>query len=119
MLPRILRSCSAFPVITLLGAALTVAVIGLNPCFAIGLTYVDGNANPFVGTVNLAGDTFNLAGGAGVGDGHWDLRAFGAAGSVLDAGGAGSEVTCTGCTAEGAPEITQTLTGLAPGNYDM
>ncbi|HEX3601425.1 MAG TPA: hypothetical protein VHU84_14835, partial [Lacipirellulaceae bacterium] len=89
---------------------------------AVGLNYVDGNANPFAGTVNLSGDTFTLspANGMGVGDGHWDLRAFGAAGGIYESGGLASETTCAGCTAEGAPEITQTVTGLTPGaSYDM
>jgi hypothetical protein len=83
--------------------------VGINTGFAVGLTYVDANANPFGGDINLAGDAFALSSNAV--DQHWGLRAFGAGGSIYESGGAG---------AEDAPEITQTVTGLTPGtSYDM
>src|SRR4051794_15365981 len=97
-------------------ALASVIGVGANSVWAVGLNYVDASANPFSPPVNLAGDTFTLnpPGGNGVGDGHWDLRPFGAGGSIYDSGGTASETTCAGCTAEGAPEITQTITGLTP-----
>jgi hypothetical protein len=112
---------AAIPVLSL---ALVPSLVTRQVLAVGGLNYVDANANPFAGTVNIGPDTaFVLTTPPttppeiqpGV-DNKWFGRSVSTNGAIA----AGGQVYEAGVGAEDAPEVVQTITGLTPGtSYDL